>query len=79
MLDRIAFDIAPFDASNLRMAGAVRAELAAVGRAIGPSDTLIAAQALARNLIRVTANLREFRRVEGLACEDWSGPDDAVA
>ena len=39
---------------------------------MGPLDTLIAGQALARDLILVTANTQEFVRVEGLNCEDWS-------
>ena len=47
-------------------AGAIRSELEAIGRPIGPCDLLIAGQARARNLILVTANSREFSRVEGL-------------
>jgi tRNA(fMet)-specific endonuclease VapC len=38
---------------------------------IGPFDTLIAAQAKARNLTLVTNNIREFQRVDGLRVEDW--------
>jgi len=34
-------------------------------------DLLIAAQAVARGLVLVTDNLREFRRVPGLQCENW--------
>ncbi|MXW73934.1 MAG: type II toxin-antitoxin system VapC family toxin, partial [Chromatiales bacterium] len=41
-------------------------------RPIGPYDLLIAGQARARNLVLVTANSREFQRVKGLECEDWS-------
>ena len=72
LLDGIAFEVVPFDAADARAAGAVRANLEAVGRPIGPLDTLIAGQALARRLILVTANTREFVRVEGLHSEDWS-------
>ena len=72
LLDRIAFEVVPFDAADAREAGAVRANLEAIGRPIGPLDTLIAGQALARGLILVTANTQEFVRVEGLHCEDWS-------
>ena len=74
LLDRLLLEIVPFDASDARMAGSVRAGLEAVGCPIGPIDTLIAGQALARNLTLVTANTREFYRVEGLRCEDWSVP-----
>ena len=38
---------------------------------IGPYDILLAGQALARDLILVTNNIREFRRVKGLKLEDW--------
>ena len=76
LLDRIAFEVVPFDAADSRAAGMVRANLEAIGRPIGPIDTLIAGQALARGLILVTANTQEFVRVEGLNCEDWSIPSE---
>ena len=72
LLDRLEFEIVPFDARDACAAGAVRSELAAAGQPIGPDDLLIAWQARARNLIRITANRREFERVEGLVCEDWT-------
>jgi tRNA(fMet)-specific endonuclease VapC len=34
-------------------------------------DTLIAAHALSLGVVLVTNNLSEFRRVTGLAVEDW--------
>ena len=49
----------------------VRARLERAGTPIGPLDTLIAAQALGRKLTLVTNNEREFRRVAGLAIENW--------
>ena len=73
-LDAVGLEIVPFDASDARSAGAVRAGLEASGRPIGPYDVLIAGQARARGLVLVTANVREFARVDGLTCEDWSGP-----
>ena len=75
LLDRMEFEIVPFDAADARMAGAIRSELEAIGRPIGPYDLLIAGQARARNLVLVTANSREFSRVEGLDSEDWSIAD----
>ncbi len=72
-LDSIGLEVVPFDASDARSAGAIRAGLERSGRPIGPYDLLIAGQARARGLVLVTANTREFARVEGLACEDWSG------
>ena len=75
LLDRIGFEVVPFDASDARMAGLIRSQLELIGRPIGPYDLLIAGQARARNMILVTANRREFQRVQGLECEDWSAPD----
>lgn len=72
LLDRLAFEIVAFDASDARVAGAIRSELDAAGRPIGPYDLLIAGQARARGLTLVTANSDEFQRVQDLDCEDWS-------
>ena len=50
---------------------AVRAKLERAGTPIGPLDLLIAAQAVARKLVVVTNNEREFGRVAGLTVENW--------
>ncbi len=50
----------------------VRAKLERAGTPIGPLDTLIASQAVARKLILVSNNEREFRRITGLAVENWA-------
>jgi tRNA(fMet)-specific endonuclease VapC len=50
----------------------VRAKLERAGTPIGPLDTLIASQAVARKLALVSNNEREFRRVPGLIVENWS-------
>lgn len=52
--------------------GHVRWELERAGRPIGPLDTLIAAHAVALGMVLVTNNAREFGRVQGLRCEDWT-------
>jgi tRNA(fMet)-specific endonuclease VapC len=52
--------------------GRVRAELASRGQPIGNNDLWIAAHALAEDLILVTHNTREFKRVPGLKLEDWA-------
>ena len=39
---------------------------------MGPNDLMIAAIALAHDLVLVTHNTREFSRVEGLRIEDWA-------
>jgi tRNA(fMet)-specific endonuclease VapC len=70
-LDELRFPIIDFDRDDARQAGIIRAELAARGTPIGPYDLLIAGHAVARDLILVTHNTREFRRVPGLQIEDW--------
>jgi len=40
-------------------------------QAIGPNDLVIAATALTTKATIVTANVREFSRVEGLSVENW--------
>lgn len=51
--------------------GRIRLELEKRGTPIGPNDLLIAAHAVATDRIVVTGNDREFRRVRGLAVENW--------
>jgi tRNA(fMet)-specific endonuclease VapC len=58
-----------FDAAAAAYFG--RIEVALRRTPIGPLDTLIAALALARDLIVVTSNTAEFSRVPGLRLEDW--------
>ena len=65
------FIIIPLDPEAARIAGRIRAELAASGTPIGPYDVQIAAIAMANNLIVVTHNTKEFSRVNGLQIEDW--------
>ncbi len=51
--------------------GEIRNYLQTEGTPIGPNDLLIAAHALAENLIMVTDNLNEFKRVANLRVENW--------
>lgn len=51
--------------------GNIRVALEREGTPIGSNDLLIAAHASTLGLILVTDNLREFRRVAGLAVENW--------
>jgi tRNA(fMet)-specific endonuclease VapC len=61
----------PFDAASASQYGRIRAALEKSGTPIGQLDLLIAAIALARGLILVTHNTREFQRVDGLVINDW--------
>jgi len=72
VVDRLAFEVLELTREDAREAGRVRAQLAAQGWPIGPYDVLIAGQALARNLVLVTANVSEFSRIPDLRWEDWS-------
>jgi tRNA(fMet)-specific endonuclease VapC len=72
LVDALLFEVLEFDSEDGRHAGEIRAALARQGRPIGPYDVLIAGQARARDLTLVTANVGEFRRVEGLRVENWS-------
>lgn len=51
--------------------GAIRSKLESEGQTIGQNDLWIAAQAQALGATLVTDNEREFRRVDGLAVENW--------
>lgn len=61
----------PFDDAAASIYAIIRAHLETAGTPIGPYDLQIAAIAIANNLILVTHNTREFRRVPGLLLEDW--------
>ena len=62
----------PFEEEDARSAGRIRANLESTGKPIGAYDLLIAGQAMRHKLTLITANVREFGRVAGLAWEDWS-------
>ena len=72
-LDRFLSPISvlPFDEDAALIGSRIRAHLSRRGTPIGDLDLLIASQALTRNLILVTNNLREFERVPGLRVENW--------
>ena len=67
----LPFEVLPYDESAAGVYGGIRADLERKGEIIGPLDMLIAAHALSRELILITNNVREFRRVQGLQLENW--------
>lgn len=71
VVDSLQFEVLEFDKEDARQAGEVRASLALSGISIGSYDVLIAGQAKARDLILITHNFNEFKRVTGLQVEDW--------
>lgn len=67
-------EILPLDEGVDRRYADLRMQLEQAGGPISAHDMLIAAHALALGLTMVTANVREFRRVPGLALENWLEP-----
>jgi len=51
--------------------GRIRAKLEQAGKPIGANDLWIAAHARSEDLILVSNNIREFKRVPGLKLENW--------
>lgn len=64
-------DVLPFDQQAAVSYGDVRSSLEKRGETIGSNDMLIAAHALSLDLILVTNNEKEFKRVDGLKIENW--------
>ena len=64
-------NVLPFGIAESRSAAQIRVELEKQGLPIGPYDVLIAATALANNMILITHNQKEFGRIKGLKIEDW--------
>lgn len=64
-------EILPFDSNAAIEYGDIFADLRKKGTPIGNMDMLISAHARSENLIIVTHNTREFKRVESLQLEDW--------
>ena len=62
----------PFEGEDARISGEIRAAMEALGRPIGEYDLLIAGQALRHEMILVTSNGREFRRIKNLEWKDWT-------
>ena len=61
-----------FTSDDAQAYAEVRAKLERAGTPIGPLDTLIAAQAVARKLTLVSNNEREFGRIAGLRLTNWA-------
>ncbi|MGH7123159.1 MAG: PIN domain-containing protein [Stellaceae bacterium] len=68
--------IEPLDQDDVIVAAQIRARLSRRGLPVGNFDSLIAGQALKRGWTLVTANTREFGRIDGLNVIDWTtGPE----
>ena len=65
------FELIPFDEKCCQNYAKIRASLEKSGFPVGPMDLLIASITLAHNLILVTNNVKEFKRVKGFNLENW--------
>jgi len=63
--------ILPWDSSAARQYGDLRATLERAGQPMGNLDIMIAAHALALDLVLIT-NDQAFRRIKKLKLEDWT-------
>ena len=64
--------VMPLPTDSGKRYGEIRSFLEAKGEIIGGNDLWIAAHAISANLILVTNNEREFRRVPDLKIENWA-------
>lgn len=65
------FEILAYDETASNYYGKIRSHLEKQGNVIGPLDMLIAAHALSENLILITNNEKEFKRIKLLKVENW--------
>jgi tRNA(fMet)-specific endonuclease VapC len=68
------FQLDDYPAGAVREYGEIRVALERAGRRIGPYDLLTAAHARHIGATLVTNKEREFRRVPGLAVQNWARP-----
>lgn len=67
----LPFTVINFDEKSAEVYGNLRNDLQKRGRPIGAMDMLIAATALANDLILATNNEKKFTRVKKLKIENW--------
>jgi len=65
------FEVKCFDEYAAKEYGKIKKELKDKKYLIGPFDMLIGAHAKSLNMILVTNNTEEFKRINGLKIEDW--------
>lgn len=68
-VESLPFAVLSMTAQDARQAAIIRT--ATKKQPIGAYDTLIAAQAMTRNLVLISNNTREFKRIPHLMLEDW--------
>lgn len=67
-----SLDIIPIGLEVVQTFGLIKSQLEKSGSRLDDFDLIIAACAMAHNLILVTNNARHFQRIEGLKIENWT-------
>jgi len=67
-----ALDVIPVDQEVPEIFGLLKSKLEKTGTPLDDFDLILAATALAHNLILVTNNERHFKRIDGLTIENWA-------
>ncbi|MEE8430001.1 MAG: type II toxin-antitoxin system VapC family toxin [Candidatus Desulfatibia sp.] len=65
-------EILTYDQTAARVYGDIRFQLEKRDRPIGPLDLLIAAHAISQDLVLITNNDKEFKRIKKLEIENWT-------
>jgi tRNA(fMet)-specific endonuclease VapC len=63
--------VIPYSPQCAIASASIRANLKCSGLSIGPYDILLAGTALAQDMIMVTSNIGEFKRIPDITIEDW--------
>lgn len=66
------FRVIPFDAQSAKVFSKIKKNLKNIGKMSEDFDILIAAQAIAHDMVLVTNNTKHFEQIEDLKLEDWS-------
>jgi len=67
----IPFEKISYNIEHAKKYGEIRSKLEKKGEIIGPYDLMICAIAKYENMILVSNNIKEFRRVKGIKIESW--------
>jgi predicted nucleic acid-binding protein len=65
-----SFPILPFNTTAARIYARIRASLVKKGLTVGAHDLIIAATAISLDYLLITANRRDFDKIEGLKLEE---------
>ncbi len=67
-----AFEVLPIGVESVQIFGLLKANFEAIGKRLDDFDLIIAACAMAHNLILVSNNAKHYSRIEGLRLVSWT-------